>query len=173
MGKKDNLAFCDIANIYNNREKALRLYFSPKNPDYVSLFLGETETDITEMLKYQLAEINKDACFNLLAAIEAKFRLDYNVRGERRFRDALSSKCRELYRTLKSKVSLEDQIFDLWKDEFPTYKQSFSLLKGAYKYRHWLAHGRYWVLKAGQPDGYEFNDLYQVASIIDGLPFKV
>jgi hypothetical protein len=172
MAKKDNLAFKDVANIYNLREQSLRLYFSAVNPDFLELFFGETDSEVQDKLNYQLKEINKDACLSLLAAIEAKFRLDYNLRGQRRFRDGLSKKCKDLFREKEQRVSLEEQIFEIWKEEYPEYKSYFSILKGAFKYRHWLAHGRYWVLKAGKSDGYDFYDLYSVAVSVDALPFK-
>jgi hypothetical protein len=36
-------------------------------------------------------------------------------------------------------------------------------LRGAFKFRHWLAHGRYWKPKFGRR--YDFNDIYTIADI--------
>jgi hypothetical protein len=44
-------------------------------------------------------------------------------------------------------------------------------LKGAFKYRHWLAHGRYWEPKLGQK--YDYYSVYILAeSIFGSFPFE-
>lgn len=168
---KLHLDFEDIANIYSLREKSLRLFFSTYNPHFISSFLGFTPDEIQKELTYQITEIERDACLNLLAAIEALFRLDYAIRCEEKDKAGISRRFRELFSDYQYKLPLEDFIFEEWKNEPSVNKSVISYLKGAFKYRHWLAHGRYWILKAGRPK-YDFYDLYSIALEVDKLPLK-
>jgi len=53
-------------------------------------------------------------------------------------------------------------IFKEWIDaENGSYSKLINALQGAFKYRHWLAHGRYWVPKYGQK--YDFDSVYVLA----------
>ena len=166
-----HLDFEDIAETFNFREKSLKLFFSEKNVSYSEEFSGYTEDEIIEELQYQILEIEKDACLNLLAAIEAKFRLDYAIRCEEKDKSDISRKFRLLFSDYEFKLPLEDIIFEEWKESGLVKPSTISHLKGAFKYRHWLAHGRYWTLKAGR-EKYDFYDLYNLALEVDSFPFK-
>ena len=60
---------------------------------------------------------------------------------------------------------------DEWKKVAGIKASTISFLKDAFKYRHWLAHGRYWTLKAGKKR-YDFYELYNLAAEVDTFPFK-
>ena len=47
-------------------------------------------------------------------------------------------------------ISLENNIIAIWKQVVPAKKNTFSNFIGLLKYRHWLAHGRYWNPKLEQ-----------------------
>lgn len=165
------LNFKDIAEIYNYRENALKLYFSEDNDTYFESFVGYKKDEVIEELKYQILEAEKDACLNLLAAIEASFRLDYAIRCEEKDKTKISRRFRELFSEYEFKISLEEIIFEEWKESGLIKASTISDLKGAFKYRHWLAHGRYWTLKAGKQK-YDFYDLYNLALEVNTFPFK-
>ena len=168
---KQHLDIADIAEMFSYREYSLRLYFSNYNPEYLSTFTGLTPIEVIDELNYQISEIERDACLNLLAAIEALFRLDYAIRCEEKDKTELSRQFRELFAEYQYRLPLEDSLFEVWKKE-PSIKRSIiSNLKSAFKYRHWLAHGRYWTLKAGRPK-YDFYDLYLLALEVEKFPFK-
>jgi hypothetical protein len=101
--------------------------------------------------------------------MEAIFRIDYEQRCYLKKKDPLSRAFRDLHKHRRSNVSLEEEIFDLWKEYTNGAKQLISELKGAFKYRHWLAHGRYWTPKLGRK--YDFVSLYALATnVLSSLP---
>ena len=157
------LEFEDIAKSLNLRLAALNLYYSPANPRYLALFATYTPDDLDSEKQYELSELENDACLSLLAAIEAAFRLDYAIRNELRLKrkDKLNLLLRNLYGLYKFRISLEDGILQAWFDTMPQFQSLISALRGAFKYRHWLAHGRYWTLKVGRD--YDFDNLYALA----------
>jgi len=72
----------------------------------------------------------------------------YNKRKDpvsRDFRHIYVSRCDHN----KAKVRFEEDILDTWSEHRPEIRSDLGRLKGAMKYRHWLAHGRYWVPKIG------------------------
>ncbi len=165
------LNFEEIAEIYNYRENSLKLYFSENNVDYFELFVGFTSEEVGEELKYQISEAEKDACLNLLASIEALFRLDYAIRCEEKDKTEISRKFRQLFSEYEFRIPLEEIIFEEWKESGLIKTSTISDLKGAFKYRHWLAHGRYWTLKAGRQK-FDFYDLYNLALEVNVFPLK-
>ncbi len=69
-------------------------------------------------------------------------------------------------------MSLEEEIFDLWKEHANAVSQLIGDLKGAFKYRHLLAHGRYWMPKLGKK--YDFASLYAlVTSVLSNFPLLI
>ena len=157
----------DVADIYGFREKSLKLLFSEKNPNFASDFTGYTPTEITMELTQQIDEVEKDACLNLLACIEARFRIDYVIRCENKYKDKISRKFRELYADNQYRISLEDGILEEWKSITEINSSIISNIKGAFKYRHWLAHGRYLTYKSTK---YDFYGMYTLALQVESLP---
>ncbi len=166
-----NLDKDDIAEMFLYREKSLKLYFSSLNPEYKIIFTSLTQKEIEKELEYHLSEVKKDACLNLLASIEAAFRLDYAIRCEEKDKADISRKFRSLFAENQYWIPLEEGIFDEWKNVPGIKTATISFLKGAFKYRHWLAHGRYWTLKAGKKK-YDFYELYNLATELDTFPLK-
>lgn len=68
-------------------------------------------------------------------------------RVTRKLKEGIARRFRKLHREFEGRVRLDD-ILDAWRDEVGS-KQNFGRLKGLYKHRHWLAHGRHWVDKSG------------------------
>lgn len=160
----ENLTFKEIATTHNYRVNSLRLYFSPSNPTYEQTFFGLTTDEVSRELEVQILEVERDTCLNILAATEAMFRVDYSLRCTGRKKDDLSRKFRSIYTHKGEKVSLEETIFAEWKNYLEVHhseskKRIISELISAFKYRHWLAHGRYWTLKANRYDSYNLFSL--------------
>jgi len=164
-----NLSIEEISDIFSYRNKSLRLLFSNKNPNFKSDFVGYNKEEINNELKEQLNEVEKDACLNLLASVEAKFRLDYAIRCEERDKDDISRKFREVFAERQYRISFEDGILNQWKDLPEITSSIISYVKGAFKYRHWLAHGRFWTYKSKK---YDFFGLYNLALLVNELPLK-
>lgn len=162
----------EVANYYNDSEASLRLYFSSKNPSFNKRFLDYTFEELSIELNSRIDELGRSTSLSLLAALEAAFRLDYKERVEQRKKDRLSRSLRELYREKESKASLEEDIFNAWLENTDVKRQLIEDLKGVLKYRHWLAHGRYWTPKMGRPD-YDYLEIYQLtANILNNFPFE-
>ena len=68
------------------------------------------------------------------------------------------------------RVSLEGDIFSAWKQNSTASASTIAELTGAFRYRHWLAHGRYWVPKLGKK--YDYEGVYSLAdSVFHNFPF--
>lgn len=118
-----HLSFEDIADMFSFREKSLKLFFSEDNPQYLASFVGYTPNEVIEELNYQIVEAERDACLNLLAAIEALFRLDYAIRCEEKDKAQISRRFRELFSEYQYRLPLEDILFEEWKNQ-PEVKSS-------------------------------------------------
>ncbi|MEZ4939205.1 MAG: hypothetical protein R2799_16590 [Crocinitomicaceae bacterium] len=165
----ENLSIEEVAEIFSFREKSLKLLFSDRNPNFLIDFVGLSQNEVRNELKNQLEEIEKDACLNILAVIEARFRLDYIIRCEGKHKEEISRKFRELFSEFQYRISLEDKILKEWKETPEVDSTIISNIKGAFKYRHWLAHGRYWTYKAPK---YDFFGLYNLAIQLNTIPLK-
>ena len=114
--------------------------------------------------KDRIYELENTTIFMMLSSIEASFRIDYLKRVYKKSKDPLSREFRSIYRKKESKASLERDILALWKIQHPEYKVLISELIGAFKFRHWLAHGRYWTPKIGRK--YDYAYVYELSSQI-------
>jgi hypothetical protein len=123
----------------------------PKPGEGVQLAAYMKETDLRSSLA-------------ILTSIEAAFQLDYQYRCRQRLEDDLSLLFRSRYRQEQSFVSLEKVIFDAWSNYETGAPRLIAELRGAFRYRHWLAHGRYWPPKLGRR--YDFEYLYRLAYLV-------
>lgn len=128
-------------------------------------FIGYSKEELSIEFKQRMEELDKTSSLTVLSALEASFRIDYLKRCYQKEKDALSRIMREIYKKKGHHVSLEDDIFDTWKKYYPKSKNMISELLGAFKYRHWLAHGRYWEPKLGRK--YDYHYIYALAEQID------
>ncbi len=150
----------EIANYYQDSASALRLHFSNKNPKFNEIFAIETYEEVTYRLKERINELDRSTSLTLLAALEAKFMLDCAKRAEINKRDSLSIAL--INYTANQKYNLlDDNILDIWKSNTSVDPRRIEDLKGIYKYRHWLAHGRYWTPKMARPD-YDYATVYEI-----------
>lgn len=151
-------------------EASIRSYFVFGNIRSAARFAGYTSEKIQQEMKSLLEEQDRTASMSLLAALEAAFRVDFLQRCYRKGKDPVSREFRDLYDLKGVYVSLEEDIFQVWKQKSSVPSSVISHLKGAFKYRHWLAHGRYWVPKFEQ---YDYHDIYTLAeAIFDSFPFE-
>jgi len=139
----------DIEEYYVDGESSLNFYFSSSSTVSAisARFLGYTNKEIGEELKIRKDTLDRMCSLELLAAIEAKFRVDYLLRCQNKKKDFLSKKFRAIHRKKANKASLEDDIIFTWKKEIPEHKTRLDDFGKALDYRNWLAHGRYWLPK--------------------------
>jgi len=106
---------------------------------------------------------------SLLAAVEAAFRIDYLQRCYQKKKDDVSRQFWDIYKEKDTRASLEDDIFEVWKNATSGSSKLIAELRGAFKFRHWLAHGRYWTPKLGQR--YDYLSVYPlVLQALSSLP---
>lgn len=169
----EHLPLVEIARYYSDIEASVRNYFSFNNLDLDNRFVDYTPLDIELEMTSILVEHARSTSMSILAALEAAFRMDFLHRCYKRQRDPLSRSFRTLYQKYQNKgqqVPLGD-IFLQWKSHSTVRRSIISDLEQAFKYRHWLAHGRYWKLKIGRE--YDYDDIYTLAeSIYNSFPFE-
>lgn len=159
----------DIAAYHEDTDASLRLFFTSSNPNYNIRFFGKNHFEIDAELEKRLEDTDFRSSLAILSRLEAAFRLDYKQRCQKRKRDPVSKAFRKLYKEYKERVRLEEQILTTWKVAHPEKSQLISDLKGAFKFRHWLAHGTYWEPKLERK--YDYQTIYFLAeSVFTNFP---
>jgi hypothetical protein len=163
---RELLRFEEVAASHSDIAKSIRFYYAaqllePRDPK----FIGYSNPEIRQEQNLRLEDLDRNSVFGLLAALEATFRVDFLLRCHYRKKDDLSRFFREVRRTKGDKVSFEHDILEGWKSHFASAKSLLSELKGAFRLRHWLAHGRWYNPKLGKK--YDFSSVYQLAQALD------
>lgn len=149
MRSNDELSIEEIIRFYDIMKQSI-LFFKSSilkgtvNPIPEHL-IGLTPHELDTVFDVDLRELEQTSSFNLLAATEASLKIDFDERVSARWKDSLTEEFIRLYRLKKEKISIEQDILPAWKEYVPEKKRVFSELQGAFKYRHWVAHGRYWA----------------------------
>jgi hypothetical protein len=152
------LTLPEIANHHAIVEAALFDLFANSNHAVLLQYAGSS---LDEVRSDALAELEHTSSLSLLACVEAALRVDYDQRVEARGRSSLSRALREIHKEKKEYARLDDDILGAWKEHSTVGKPVISVLIGAFKYRHWLAHGRYWIPKFGRT--YDYQTIYSIA----------
>lgn len=124
-------------------------------------FVGLTIDDLNDVFATQRVELDTLLCFSLLSAVEAMFRMDYIVRCQtRKPRDKVTASLRIIYRKKGLRADFSGDLLHTWRVARPELAGDIGDLTAAFRYRHWLAHGRYWVLKLARR--YDFSTVYRI-----------
>ncbi len=158
-----NSVIAAIAEYRNDVISALRLYFSDASPGFNDRFLGLSPAELINKLKERIEETNRNSSLAMLIAIERAFRVDYEYRYRKKVKGNLFKAFRNIHKSGRRKVRLDEDIFEAWKQNVAESKQLIGELRGAFKFRHWLAHGEYWELKGNK---YDFDSLYDIAEAV-------
>ncbi len=166
----DHLGLTKIATHHQDLESSLTLYFSAASPNYSLRFVGCAANEVTDELVDRLNEADLTSSLTILAAVEAAFGIDYLQRCYGREKDPLSRAFRNIYKAKQQHASLEDEIFETWVDNYSGIRSIVGDLRSVFRFRHWLAHGRYWTPKLGRR--YNFNDVFALADLaLRSFPF--
>lgn len=132
-------------------------------------FVGKSRDEVEKELRLRLEESDLRSAFFILTSLEARLVVDFEFRCKQRLKDPLSAHLRQVQKERKEKwLRFDEDILEGWKRYGPDPPQLISELRRAFKFRHWLAHGRYWTPK----HGYDFLRARLTAeSIISGLTF--
>ncbi len=137
-------------------------------PEY---FIGMSIDEINEFFEDHINELNHLVSFSLLSSAEATFKVEYLQRVYNKDKDTISRTFRKLYKLKGVSVSLEDDLLSVWSDHFSgaSYvSRAIGDLKGAFNFRNWLAHGRFWTPKLGRK-----YDAFTVFTIAQGILSKL
>lgn len=175
-GQEQDLA--DIARTFNLLRNSLVRYRDRLLNEVAHGTLGNVPPnlvgcsiqEVEEYFANEIEELERLLSFNVIAATEARFKKDYLLRVYNRRKDELSHALRVVYSEVNKSASLEDDILATWKELEPSIKPILSDYIGALGYRHWLAHGRYWVAKIGRK--YDFFTVYAICDNVNrNVPF--
>jgi hypothetical protein len=144
--------------------ESLKRYFSPELPHSLPGVDTYPGPRVVVRPSDYFEETGLRSSLAMLTSIEAAFRQDYEVRCRRRLKDELSRDFCTIYKRKQFSVSLEKDLFDAWAKHEPQEHQLIGDLSGAFRFRHWLAHGRYWPPKLGRK--YDFDYLYRLAEAV-------
>ena len=155
----------DIATHHATLKASINLYHSKFNPRFEEAFASNTPQEVKSTRDDTIHEASMACTLTLLAWIEGSFFADYRYRAHTRKKDNLSRACYSLFRQKRLRVSFTDDILQLWKDSSIVQAHVISAIRAAFKYRHWLAHGRHWYTDLHRR--YDFETVYDLALIVD------
>lgn len=152
------LTLPEIANHHVILEAALFDIFANPNHAVLLQYVGFSLSDVRSNT---LAELSHTSSLSLLACVEAALRVDYYQRVSARRRSPLSRALRKVSQEKAEYARFDDDILGAWKEHSGISKPIIKALRDAFKYRHWLAHGRYWPPKFGPM--YDYQTVYDIA----------
>lgn len=157
----------ELGNYHEDVVAAFRLFFG-RAPDFPARFAGYSEAEIERQLESRVLESDNRSAFAVLASLEAYFRIDFNLRCRQRLKDDLSRYFRNVEKARADRIRLDEDILEGWRLHSNASAVLINQIRAALKFRHWLAHGRYWTPKLGQK--YDFAGVYLLAqAIISGF----
>jgi hypothetical protein len=155
----DSPGIVEVAEYHVDVVASLKV-FSKTSPSFISTrYFGRPLGDV---LAARIEETDLRSAFFVLTALEAAFRVDYLYRCRKKEKDPVARAFRLIYKDREENVSLDEDIFEIWKDNSSAPgPRLIGELRGAFNFRHYLAHGRYWEPKLGKK--YDFNFMYSLA----------
>lgn len=158
------LTLPDVARHYSAVTAATYDFFS--NPDPAMLFAhpslaGYIGLSVDVVRSKVLTEIDHISALSALSCVEAVVRTDYLRRAYNKEKSKISRALRAIYQVKEERARLDDDLLLCWRDNSNVSNLLVGELIGAFRYRNWLAHGRYWTPKFGRR--YDFSTVYPLA----------
>lgn len=126
--------------------------------------LGLSTEELKALFSDYRAELDAAAALALMASTEAALRADYQNRISRKLKDPVSREFRNLRKSRKNRIRLDEDILGVWADRGRARRSAVAEFRGVLNYRDWLAHGRYWKARLGRP--YEARDAFVAGSTL-------
>lgn len=73
-----------------------------------------------------------------------------------------------MYKQRQERALFDEDLLGLWAEHHPELKRYVSELRAALKFRHWLAHGRYWRRPIN--GRFDYFSIYLLAEAILSFP---
>jgi DNA primase large subunit len=156
----------EIAEYHNDAVDALSFFLNSLFQQSDSRFLGYSLSEFNDFLLTRIEETELRSSLAILAALEAAVRIDYQLRVKQRQKDALSREFRAVYKKKQERARFDEDLLELWARHNPSFKVLIGELRAALHFRHWLAHGRYWMRPTHRR--FDYLSLYQLAELIFG-----
>lgn len=165
----DDAALVGLAEYHNDVVSSLKLYFGQFQ---VASADFRIQLQIEQTLTARLKETDERSAFFVLAQLEVVFRSDYKSRCRTKLKDGLSKTFKEIWKLRGERVSLDQDIFEAWRGHLSDEpRRLISDLRGAFRFRHWVAHGRSGEPRLGRK--YDFTYIYSLADdILSSFPFQ-
>jgi len=157
-------SLAEIAGYHNDAVDSLSFYLRSLYQRSDLRFLAYTQIEYDELLSGRIDETELRSSLAILAAVEAAFRVDYQLRAKQRAKDPLSRDFRAIYKLRQERARFDEDLLDPWTRHYPLFRSLIGELRGALHFRHWLAHGRYW--KRPVHGRFDYLSLYDLAELI-------
>jgi hypothetical protein len=154
----------EIAEYRNDAVDSLTHFLQPAYQQANPRFLSYSPADFTKLLRDRVEETDLHSSFSILAAVEAALRVDYLIRVTGKRKDPLSRAFRDIYKEKGENARLDDDLLDTWLQFHPEFRALIGEFRAALHFRHWLAHGRYWVRPRN--GRFDYISLYTLASFL-------
>lgn len=126
--------------------------------------IGLTKEEVEKEKNEKQLMLERMCALELLAALEARIRIDYLCRVKQKRKDNLSRDFRRLHKKKENKASLVDELLKFRKQNDTSTERQVNELIKAIDYRNWLAHGRYWLpKKAAHINKYDYLSIKTLA----------
>ena len=157
----EHLPLEKITKQYSSVENSIELYFSRNNPHFSQIFSLYSHQELIGERTACLLEHRLGTSMTVLAAVEAAFRIDFELRCRNTNADPISTELRAIRRgRTQQSISFTREILNGWEQAFPAGRQAITAMRDAYQFRNWLAHGRYWIPDTNRLD---YGELYALA----------
>jgi hypothetical protein len=108
---------------------------------------GTTYNEAKFLFKQIQDDLSRHLIFDLIALAEAAIRLDYINRAQKRLKDKLSKEYKIIWKEFENKARLKG-LLKLWVQCYPESRGAVNRFLQLLPVRHWIAHGRYYALRA-------------------------
>ncbi|HQU41286.1 MAG: hypothetical protein B7Z73_03180 [Planctomycetia bacterium 21-64-5] len=138
-------------------------------------FRSMTQAEVDSSIGQLRDELHHAVVLMLVAAFEATLQTDLRARLSRKGKDAASRRFRKLWHSRHKRRGADEwvrieAILDVWKS-FIGKAEIIGDFKQLVMFRHWLAHGRYWVQKSGLSNDFDPFDAWERGkALFDILP---
>jgi hypothetical protein len=121
----------------------------PASVEPRSRFYGMIPVEVDEAIREMTRELEKQVVLLLVASAEAALRVDFLERVRARRKAPVSRGLRTAAAAVRPRRVKLETILGVWdektEDKDRALHASIERMKKLLHYRHWLAHGRYWV----------------------------
>lgn len=125
-------------------------------------FYKLSASQLPDVLAEMVRELDLEASLALFASFEAILRTDFKWRVETQA--SCPPQVKKLWNEVNGpKARLED-LLDAWREAYPMAAKVVGDFKTVLRWRHWLAHGRYWPQK-----GFAGFDMRNVSTAAEAL----